>query len=144
LRIEVTTVSKKGTQGKCHRKEYQERGIENWGKAKSFSRSGEKDVLKYSGEIDGKWKGHRKNELEQDKDLQLSLYFFNGPTDQESADGYQDEPVAEDDSEGEFIAEKRDEKLPQQNDLRGDTAQPHDEKRAFEGSDVHIEVLSSG
>jgi hypothetical protein len=60
LGIEVTPASEKGTLGKCNREEYQERGIKNWGKAKCFSRSGEKDIFKYSGEIDGEREGHRK------------------------------------------------------------------------------------
>jgi hypothetical protein len=39
----------------------------------------------------------------------------------------QDEPIGKNDSECEFIAKKRDEKFPQQDDLCNDTAHPRDE-----------------
>jgi hypothetical protein len=135
--IEFTTVSEKGTLGKCHRKEDQEGGIENWGKTKSLSGRGKKNVSEYSGEINGKRKAQGKKELEEDKDFYFPFYFFYTLTNDKGADCYQDEPVGENDSKGEFVALKRDEKFPHQDDLGDDTGQSLDQKRDFEGLDVH-------
>jgi hypothetical protein len=132
LGIEFTPVSEKGTLRKCHREEDQERGIKNGCKAKSLSRSGEKDVSEYSGEIDGHWKGHGKKQLEDHKDFYFTFYFFYGFANDKRADRYQDKPVGENDSEGEFVAVKRDEKFSHENDLGDDTAQSFNEQREFE------------
>jgi hypothetical protein len=143
LGIELTPISKKGTLGNRDREENQERGVKDCGEAKPLSRSGKKDIFEYSGEVDGERKGHGKRKLEQNKNLYLSFYLFYRFTNHEGTDCTQDEPVGENDSKSEFIAEKRDEKLPQQDDLRDDTAHSLNEQRAFKGSDVYHEVLSS-
>jgi hypothetical protein len=138
LGIEFTAVGKKGTLGKCHREEDKERGIKNCCKAKPLSRSGEKDVSEYSGEIDGKWKGHGKKQLEEHKDFYFTFYFFYGFANDKRTDRYQDKPIGENDSEGEFVALKRDEKLSHQDDLGDDTAQSLNEKSGFKGSSAHV------
>jgi hypothetical protein len=73
LGIESTPVSEKGALGKCYRKEDQKGGIENWAKAKSLSGSEKKDVSEYSGEIDGRWKGDSKKQLEEHKDFYFTF-----------------------------------------------------------------------
>jgi len=135
--IEFTPVSEKRTLGKAYREEDQERGIKNCCKAKSLSGSGEKDVSEYSGEIDGKWKGQGKKKLEKDKDFYFPFHFFYSLTNDKRADCYQDKPVGENDSEGEFVALERDEKFPHQEHLGDDTGQSLDQERDFEGLDVH-------
>ncbi len=54
LGIELAALSEEGAQGKCHREEYQKRGIENWCKAECLSRSSEEDIFEYSGEVNSK------------------------------------------------------------------------------------------
>lgn len=141
LGIESTPVGEKGTLGKCYGEEDQERGIKNLCKAKSLSGSGEKDVSEYSGEIDGQWKGYGKKELEEHKDFYFTFYFFYSFANDKRTDGHQDEPVGKDDSEGEFVALKRDEKFSHQDDLGDDTAQSLNEKGGFEGLDVRHSLL---
>jgi hypothetical protein len=139
--IEFTSVSEKGTLGKCHREKDQEGGVENCCKTKSLSGGSEKDISKYSGEIDGHWKGCRKKQLEEHKDLYFTFYFFYGFSDDKRTNRHQDEPVGENDSEGELVAMKRDEEFPHQDDLGDDTAQSLKEKGDFEGLDVHCSLL---
>jgi len=79
--------------------------------------------------------------LEEHKDFYLTFYFFYGFAKDKITDRYQDKPVGENDSEGEFVALKRDEKLSHQNDLGNDTAQSLNEKGDFEGLDVHHSLL---
>jgi len=137
LGIESAPVGEKGALGECNGEEDQEGGIKNWPKAKSLSGGGEKDVSKYSGEIDGHWKGCGKKQLEEHKDFYFTFYFFYSFANDKRTDCYQDEPVGENDSEGELVAVKRDEKFSHQNDLGNDTAQSLNEKGDFEGLDVH-------
>jgi hypothetical protein len=125
--IEFRPVSEKGALGKSDRKKDQERGVKDGSKTESLSRGHEKEILEYSGEIDGKRKSCGKKQLEENKNLQLSFYLFDSFTNHERTNGYQDEPVAKNDSKGEFVAEERDQKFPQKDDLGDNSAQPHDE-----------------
>jgi hypothetical protein len=131
LGIESTPVSEKGTLGECYREEDQERGIENWPKAQSLSGNEEKDVSEHPGEIDGQWKGDGKKQLEEHKDFYSACNFFYGFANDKRTDCYQDEPVGEDDSEGELVPMKGDEKFSHQDDLSDDTAQSLNEQSAF-------------
>lgn len=141
LGIKSTPVSEKGALGECDREEDQERGIENWPKTKSLARSEEKNVSEYSSQMDGQWKGDGKKELEEHKDLYFTFYFINGFTNDKRADGYQDEPVGQNDSESELVPLKRDEKFSHQDDLSDDAAQSLNEKRRFEPWGVHGSLL---
>jgi hypothetical protein len=140
LEIDSTPVGEKGTLGKCHGEEDQEGGIKDWPEAKTLSRSGEKDVSEYSGEIDGHWKGYRKKKLEEGKDFYFTFYLFYGFSNDKRTNCYQDEPVGENDPEGELVAIKRDEEFPHQDDLGDDTAQSLNEERGFKGSSAHISL----
>jgi hypothetical protein len=140
LEIDSTPVGEKGTLGKCYGEEDQEGGIKDWPEAKTLSRSGEKDVSEYSGEIDGHWKGYRKKQLEERKNFYFTFYFFYGFSNDKRTDCYQDEPVGENDPEGELVAMKRDEEFPHQDDLGDDTAQSLNEERGFKGSSAHISL----
>lgn len=71
--------------------------------------------------------------MEQHIDLYLPFRFFNGFANDEGTDCLKDQPVGQNDPDGEFIAEERDEKLSQENDLSDDAAQPHNEQGGFEG-----------
>jgi hypothetical protein len=79
------------------------------------------------------------------------VHFFYSFADDQGTDGYQDEPVGKNDSEGQLVPMKRNEELPHQDNLGDDTAHPFDKERDFEGLDVHhnllkrkLEVLSQG
>ncbi len=98
--------------GDGDRKQDEERRIEDRGEAEPFSRSGQKDVFKDPAEIDGKGEGNRKEELEKDIGLHLLFNLLNRFTDEERTNGLQDQPVGQDDAEGEFVPQKRDEEFP--------------------------------
>jgi hypothetical protein len=133
LGIEFTPVSEKGSMGERDRQEDQERGIENGTKTKPFSWSGKKDVFEYPAKVDGEREGYGKDQLEDDISLYFPLHFLDGSADDIRAKRFQDQPIAENDSDGELIAKKRYEEFPQQDDLCNDAAHPHDEQRGFEG-----------
>ena len=80
-------------------------------KVESFSRCDNKDVFEQSGKVDGEWKGCGKKELEERVDFYFSFYLFDGLTDNKRTEGYQDEPVTENDPKGELIAGKRNKEL---------------------------------
>ncbi len=107
-------------------------------KTKPLSGSGKKEMFEYSRKIDSKRKGRRKRKLEQYKNLHLPFCLVKAFAGNNRADGYQDEPVRENDSEGELVAVKRDEKFPHQDDLCNDPAQTHDEEGEFEEERFHI------
>jgi hypothetical protein len=136
LRIESTPVSEEGTLRDRYRKKDKEGGAENWPQAQSFSGSEEEEVSEYPGEINGPWKGGGKKKLEEHKDFYSALHFFLGFGNDKGTDGYQDEPVGENDSEGKLVPVKRNEELPHQDDLGHDTAHALNEERDFEGLDV--------
>jgi hypothetical protein len=69
------------------------------------------------------------------------LHFFYSLTDDKGTDGYQDEPVGKNDSEGEFVPMKRDQEFPHQDDLGGHSAQPLNEERRLEELGVHQNLL---
>jgi hypothetical protein len=140
LRIDSTPVGEKGALGECDREEDQEGGIKNRTKAEPLSRSEKKDVSEYSGEIDGRWKGDSKEQLEEHKDFYSTFYFFYCFANNKRADGHQDEPVGENDSESEFVPMKRDEKFSHQDDLGDETAQSLNKKRDSKGSSAHASL----
>ena len=131
LGVEFTPVSKAGSIWERDGEEDQERRVKDWSKAKSLSGGGKEYIFEYSGEVDGKRKGHRIKELEENKDLYFLVHFFHRFTNNEGADRYQEEPIGKNDSESEFVSKERDEKFPQQEDLCNDTAQPHNKERGF-------------
>jgi len=143
LRIEFTPISKARSLWESDWKKDQKRGIKNRREAESFSGSGQKDIFEYPGEIDGKRKSNGNKKLEEHKDFYFSFYLFNSFADHQRTDRYQNEPVGEDDPKGELIPEKRNEKLPQQDDLCGNAAQPRNEKRGFQRSHFHIWCFGS-
>jgi hypothetical protein len=124
--------------GERDRQEDQERGIKNGTKAKPFSGSGKKDGFEYSTKVDGEREGDGKDQLEDDIGLYFPFHLLDGSADDVRAKRFQDQPIAENDSDGELIAKKRDEKLPQQDDLCNDAAHPHDEQRGFKGEWSHV------
>jgi hypothetical protein len=131
LGVEFTPVSKTGSIWERDGEKDQERRVRDWSKAKSLSRGGKEYIFEYSGKVDGKRKGHRIEELEENKDLYLLVHFFHRFTNNEGADRYQEEPIGKNDSESEFVSKERDEKFPQKEDLCDDTAQPHTKERDF-------------
>jgi hypothetical protein len=141
LGIEFTPVSEKGTLGKGYGEEDQKGGTKNCHNAKSLSRSEEKDILKCSGEINGQWKGDGKKQLKEHKDFYSTFCFFYGRANDQRTDGYQDEPVGENDPKRELVSMKRDKKFSHQDDLRNDNAQSLNKERDFEGLDVHHNLL---
>jgi hypothetical protein len=110
--IEFTPVCKTGSIRERNREEDQERRVEDWSEAKSLSGGGKKDVFEYSSEVDSKRKGDRKKKLEENEDLYFPVYSFHRFPYHIGADRYQKEPIAENDSESEFVAKERDEKFP--------------------------------
>jgi len=138
--IEFTAVGEEGAMGKGDGKEDEKRRIEDRDESKSFSRGGKEDAFKSPAEVDGKGKGHRKEDLEKDINLHFLFYFFHRFADDKRTGGLQDQPVGQDDAEGEFVAQERDEELPQEDDLGDDAACSHDKKRDFEGRDAHIPI----
>ena len=61
------------------------------------------------------------------KNLYFFIYPFNRLTDKERADGYEDQPVGEDNTKGEFVAKEGNEQFSKEDDLSRESAQPHDE-----------------
>jgi hypothetical protein len=137
LKVEIAPVGKQDSLGECHREKDQEGDPENRPEAEPLSWSGEKGVSEYSREINGQRKGYGKKQLEKYKDLQSPIHFFRGFTDDKGTDGHEDEPVGQNDAEGELVSVKRDEELSHQDDLGDDPAQSLNEERDLEGSDAH-------
>ena len=124
----------------CHEKKDQEGRIKNGCEPEPLSGGGEDETLEDSCKGNGKGKGEREDQLEEDIDFYSSFCSFRGFSNEERAHRLQDEPVGEDDSQGEFVAGKSDEKFSQEDDLTNDPADPHDEERDLEGYHSHISI----
>jgi len=113
LRIEFAPIGEKGAVGEADREEDQEGRAEDHPEAQSFSRDCNDDIFECPGKSESDGESNGENQLEQPVDFSFFSYPFDRFADPEGADGFDDEPVGEDDSEGDLIPVKGDKEFSQ-------------------------------
>jgi len=136
LAIELATVSEEGSVGDRHREKYDEGAEKDRTRPEGLSRCCSKKFLEDPGKVKGGGKGDGKEELKEDVNLELSFGSLCGFAEGEGAKGFEGHPIREENAEGEFIAQERNEELPQEQDLRADAAYAHDDERDSEGGEA--------